>query len=66
MAELARIEVNDYGGSPIATHNYPCPVCVSVHAVYQLNWGRFQPCWGCQSKGWRVVRVPKWLRRWLE
>lgn len=39
--ELAKIEVNDYGGAPVATHNMPCAVCRTKHAVIELNTGRF-------------------------
>jgi hypothetical protein len=63
--KLTRVRIDDFGGSPAATHNYPCPVCTLKHAVYRIGEARFDPCWGCQGDGWRVFRVPRWLRRWL-
>jgi len=70
---IVEIKVNDYGGSPAADHNMPCPIC---HAAYQrkatlsLNTGRFHPCRECRRVGWITIRVPgfvKWLlKRWHE
>lgn len=63
---LAKIEVNDYGGAPFATHNFPCAVCGERPAVLGMGNGVFGPCWGCKSKGWRTLRLPKWLLRWVD
>lgn len=58
--ELAEIEIDDFGGAPVAEHNMPCVVCGARKAVYELSCGRFQPCWGCQEKGWRTAKFPRW------
>lgn len=66
---LAKIEVDDFGGSPVATHNFPCPVCHKNHAVYWLTAyhrmsGTFSPCWSCQNIGWMLIKVDcKWIRK---
>jgi hypothetical protein len=63
--ELARIEVNDFGGSPVAEHNMPCAVCGRRKAVIVLNTGIFEPCWTCQ-KTWELRRSdPNATRRWI-
>lgn len=50
--ELAKIEINDFGGAPICEHNMPCATCLKAPAVYQLSEGYFEPCWDCQKVGW--------------
>jgi len=62
--ELAKIEVNDYGGAPFASHNMPCPICREKPAVLSMNEGTFQPCWSCQRTGWVTVKAIGW-RRWV-
>ncbi len=66
--ELAKIEVNDFGGAPVAEHNMPCAVCRVRHAVIELNAGRFSPCWPCQYNGWKTLnfyKLPLWKRFFL-
>lgn len=58
--KLLEIKVFDYGGSPVATHNMPCAVCRTRHAVIMLSEGIFQPCWECQAKGWKLKK--SWWR----
>ena len=63
--EIAKIEVNDFGGAPACEHNMPCAVCGMKHAIYELSFGYFQPCWDCQEKGWKLKRkltLKEWLR----
>lgn len=62
--ELAKIEVNDFGGAPFAEHNMPCPVCRKQPAVIFLNMGTFHPCRKCESAGWVTVKATGW-KRWL-
>ena len=64
MIPLAKIIVNDFGGAPIAEHNFPCPVCRSAKAVLDLNTGIFHPCWDCRKKGWDLVQR-SYMRRLL-
>lgn len=73
--ELAKIEINDFGGSPMAEHNYPCPVCLDHPAVYNLSAGRhgsgtMSPCWECQGRGFHLLRlIPgsliSWFVKWV-
>lgn len=53
---LFRLEIHDSG--MVANHNFPCPVCLNREAVYCLNDGKFEPCWGCQKDGWELKK--KW------
>lgn len=57
-------------------HDIPCMVCYSNSAIVERDmsigvtvpaYKRFsaQPCSHCQFNGFRVVKVPKWLRGWL-
>lgn len=55
-------EINDYGGSPVATHNHACAVCLHRPSVFNLNTGRMEPCWECQRAGWRIFRVSRFWR----
>jgi len=62
---MAEIVINDFGGAPYAKHNMPCAVCGKKKAVFEINYGRFQPCWECQDAGWRTVRFNGWFGRLL-
>lgn len=46
---------------PVADHDQACAVCHSRKAVYNLNTGLFEPCWQCQSNGWRLTQ--RWWKR---
>lgn len=50
-------------GGPWADHDVACPVCRERKAVLFLNEGVFWPCDVCRRIGWRLWRVPRWLRR---
>ena len=52
-------------GGPWVDHNMPCGICSTAHAVYNMHNGVFEPCWGCQRKGWRVNKIPEW-RLWFK
>ena len=62
--ELADITVYIHDSMMVATHNYPCPVCKVNSAVYNMNTGIFQPCWGCENKGYKIVKINKY-RSWF-
>lgn len=64
MSELAPLKIDHHG--PVATHNYRCPCCLARHAVLELDGGWFQPCWACQANGWRLLKLPRWLARWVK
>ena len=46
---------------PFAYHNYLCAVCREEKAVLNLSTGILGPCWVCHSKGYKIVKLPKWL-----
>lgn len=49
---------------PFANHDQACASCHVEPAVYELDSGTFQPCWGCQKRGLELVYAPKkWQRR---
>ena len=62
------VEYFTYGGAPAATHNYLCPCCVKAKAVLVLSGGSdtpiFEPCWACQTAGFKTVRATGW-KKWV-
>lgn len=52
-------------------HDIACPVCFDASAVIHRNVdpGRWSqsvgPCRDCEAKGWRIARLPKWVRGML-
>lgn len=55
-------------GPGIVTHDMPCPVCISAHAVFDCNEQVFKPCWKCRES-WELRRIPWWrgmftIREW--
>jgi hypothetical protein len=60
---LAAIKVENHG--LFALHNFPCPVCREKHAVLDLSRGVMEPCWTCQEDRYQLVRLPRWVPRWL-
>jgi len=38
------------------THDYSCPACRDASAVIDGSTGLMQPCWGCQKKGYRLIK----------
>ena len=57
--ELADVTVYIHDSMIFATHYYPCHVCKVNSAVYNMSNGIFQPCWCCQKKGYKIVKVTK-------
>lgn len=55
LKPLAVIEID--GDGLVVHHNMPCAVCGKKHAVYVSNNGIFLPCWGCQRKGYKLIRT---------
>ncbi len=55
--DFPKIEIETFGGSPIAEHNYPCPIYLDRHAVYIMNKGYFQPSWDAQKDGYRIIKA---------
>ena len=62
---LAEIEINDFGGAPVADHNFPCPACGKKKAMLFMNTGRFHPCCDCTCQGWVMILLPSWVLRWF-
>lgn len=58
--KLAKIHLEVPG--PFAIHNMPCAVCSERPAVYVLCNGTYEPCWGCQGRGW-ILRKRRWWER---
>jgi hypothetical protein len=48
---------------PLMEHNYLCAVCREEHAVIETWRGILQPCWGCQEKGYVLIKKKK---RWWQ
>lgn len=63
MVAIHYPEVHNLG--PAAIHDHACNICWVEKAVLNLNLGVFEPCWGCQTKGWKLKQVvrPRFLRR---
>lgn len=53
-------------GGPWAEHNMPCPVLGTEHAVLELETGIFNPSHKARKEGWMLVKVPKWMKRFLD
>lgn len=52
--ELPNIHVFMHDSGMMATHNMPCPVCKTNHAVFVSSEGYFDACRKCQVDGWYV------------
>lgn len=54
----------------MARHDIACPVCFFAHAVISrdLTPGQYRqtvhPCRVCEEQGWRIARLPRFIR-WL-
>ena len=62
--ELLKPTIEPYG--PAVSHNMPCAVHRDKPAVLQGNSGVFLPSWKAQEEGYMLLKVPKWLRRFLK
>lgn len=47
-------------GGPWAEHDQACAVCGERKAVLDLGNGIFDPCWDCQTRGWRLTIRRRW------
>lgn len=54
--KIHKPKVNDFGGAPVAEHDYACPVCWVNKAMLTLNTGVFNPCNDCKASGWEIRR----------
>lgn len=68
---LPNIHVFMHDSGMIATHNMPCPICKTNHAVFVSSEGHFDACRKCRSEGWYVGRrevvkgkPKKWWEFW--
>ena len=61
---ICKIEIDNLGGAPICTHNYPCPVYYATeHAIFEMDKGHFTPSWKARKKGWQLVKADNWFKR---
>lgn len=51
---LPDIHVFMHDSGMVATHNMPCPICKTNHAVFVTGEGRFDVCNSCSKEGWYV------------
>lgn len=55
----------------LGKHDIACPVCFDASAmlIRDVTPDRYrqtvQPCDACAEQGYRVLKLPKWLARWL-
>lgn len=64
---LPKIEMFMHDSGMVATHNYPCPICKTKHAVFATNYGYFDVCHSCRKDGWFVGKRDvgnKWWEFW--
>ena len=59
MADLHTPVVNDFGGAPVAEHDYACPVCWERKAILALIQASSNHVSICREAGWELRR-----RRW--
>lgn len=55
-----------YNNGLIAEHDMACAVCHQFPAVINCQTGVFSPCWKCQGKGWHIMKLPKFIKRFIE
>ena len=66
---LPKVNVFFHESGMLATHNMPCPVCKTNHAMFVASAGYFDVCYKCQGDGWSVTKRPNknlpWWRKLL-
>lgn len=69
--DLPNIHVFMHDSGMMATHNMPCPVCKTNHAVFVSSEGYFDVCRKCEADGWYVGKrkmvndePKKWWEFW--
>lgn len=58
--EVAVFKYMDLG--PAMEHNYLCAVCREKHAVLDMSKGILQPCWSCQKRDYKLVKL-NWFQK---
>lgn len=49
------------------THNIPCGVCKTNHAVFNTSLGVTEPCWDCRKEGWSLQKsTPSRELNWFQ
>jgi len=66
--ELHQPVVDESGLPLFAQHDVACAVCHVKPAVLCCNTMVFEPCWECQSVGWRLQRPSWWtkIKQWYK
>jgi hypothetical protein len=54
------LKINILQHGPACEHNMPCAICLTKHAVYNMDEGFFEPCWDCQKLGWLTGNLTEW------
>ncbi len=66
--DLPKISVFMHDSGMVSTHNMPCPVCKTNHAVFVTSKGFFDVCHNCRKVGWfvgkREVGTKKFWEFW--
>lgn len=62
-SEVNQITINDFGGSPFCTHNYPCPIYHNKKAVRIIGSGYFQPSWDAQKDGYKIIKASNLIQK---
>lgn len=62
--DLPQVEVYFHDSGMVCTHNMPCAVCKTNHAVFMSSLGYFYVCHKCSKDGYEVVKWKKPNRPW--
>lgn len=58
------VNVWQHDSGMMSTHDYSCPVCRKQSAVLDHSAGLMQPCWDCQKKGYKLIKLDN--RKWWQ
>lgn len=61
--KYSKIKIDDFGGSPFCTHNYPCPIYHDEKAVRIVGHNYFQPSWKAQNQGYKIIKADNWIKK---
>lgn len=57
--KLPNVYVGIHDSGMVSTHNMPCCICKTNHAVFVIPNGMFEPCWECQKEGYKITKMPR-------
>ena len=65
--ELPQLHLFMHDSGMVATHNIPCTVCKTNHAIFNTSEGVAYPCNECQEEGWALIKkTPKNKISWFD